>query len=254
MHTYGDYGVTMTELDGATARQIAKAATGSRLSSYTQAENASLFMVAAANDTGAYYKSAYWFAVVARLTGSRALLLRANGAYARAGAYAIVPLLGSGTSNIAPIMKEAASTIRSYAGSNAQALAVASILDGFSEKGVIAARIKEASSEAPSAAPSLPDAWNPGKWISDHKWYLAGGAALSLLLFSTAGFFAGRSAIRAGKDFGEKQTRKYEEGARKVAEVVEKHPEILLGPEGALVTQVMKTAANPRRNRKRSRR
>jgi len=125
-------GVPVTKLRAAAEYQIAKAYIGSRLSDMSQAEDVSLFARSAIDDVGAHYRAAYWIAVAARIVGSRSLAFAADKQAVKATLLGASSFVGKQfVSNVGPIFSDAAATVRSAAGSNGAALAVASKLDAL---------------------------------------------------------------------------------------------------------------------------
>ena len=136
------------KLSRAAAYQVAKAYAGSRLASAEQAEDAHLFARTALNNAGAYLKSAYWMAVAARILGSRMLALSAQAAGTKGQALVFAPGAGEvAIGSVARIFRDAAATVRGYAGPNLAAQAVASRLDALAAESESPASRKQAAAK-----------------------------------------------------------------------------------------------------------
>lgn len=137
---YGSYGVIVPFTDEwymstAAGKQAAKAAAGSRLSSFSAREDAKHFapnrLPGAVTD--AHFHAAYWMGVASRLVGSGALAQAAAIKMGRAQAQAVVP--GSTTvfrgspEEIAAPLAEAAALIQQHAGQHPDAATIVAYLN-----------------------------------------------------------------------------------------------------------------------------
>lgn len=202
----GSYNTDTTRLFNAVANQIRKSK--HELTSYTSAEDLSLFWKTPATDTQAFLKGAYWMAVASRLLGGNdALIRKSQTYYGKAKKNFAIP--GDNyflTSNVSSIMRGAADALRPYGG-NKQVAAVLVAAFQQSDPGKIdtaqqgeAARdpyrqvaetVTRSADDAASAANDAviwvrdglglkrPDGQEPPWW---RKWLVRGGVAVAGLV------------------------------------------------------------------------
>lgn len=142
-------------LSVAAMKQISYAYAGKRLQGADAAEDVALFGASAANDTGAYLKSAYWMAVAARILGSRALAAQAQSNVAAGNVLLAAPLASFATARIGTILKKAGAIVRQYAGKNVAALDVAARLDGLAAPAAIMARRESSAAQTEQPADNV---------------------------------------------------------------------------------------------------
>ena len=125
-------GVPLHLLFRAADAQISKGYWGTRLTDMSQAEDAAMFARSAIDEVGALARSAYWMGVASRIVGSRLLAVRADVVLKEAQLGGASGFIGKQfVANVGPIFSKYAAIVRSYAGSNGAALAVASKLDAL---------------------------------------------------------------------------------------------------------------------------
>lgn len=137
-------GMFATPIAAKASKQVAKALAGSKLSSYTSAEDLSTFWYAPTSAATAYLKAAYWLAVASRLGGS-GLASSAAAALAKGNSSLYNPLAIAASSFLTSpqtILTDAGEKIAAVAGGNKQLQAVAKIL------GVQATQVEAAKQRA----------------------------------------------------------------------------------------------------------
>jgi len=203
----GSYGWTVFNLKGAkkfvkqavaAQKQIARAAAGQRLSDYRKAEDISMFWTSSPNNETAYYKAAYWLAVVARLTGSWGLVAKAQWNAQKGGMLSFTPGSTLWTGGVADIYENAANAILGSVGVTAQTKPILAALGHHATKGSIAIAQETHYQQSPAATvvePTLQTADDIARYLAALKkaaedpttvpwyyWAIGGTVALIVVL------------------------------------------------------------------------
>lgn len=127
-----------SELALAANRQVARALAGTPLSDYRKAEDLQLFWNTAEDETGAYWKSAFWMAVASRIAKDGALARAASARAIKGNALGALPGGSLKKAGIAGIFSDAAKRISQAAKGNRQLVAISGTLAHFSDPALIA--------------------------------------------------------------------------------------------------------------------
>jgi hypothetical protein len=134
-----DLGTAQTTMNTAVKRQVEAAKGHMPLSDFRQAESSSLFYGAPSDDSGAYYRAAFWLAVAARCSQVWSLADLAD-AHMQKGIAAQRAVFGVSTANRSSILLAAGQAITAAAPTNPGARAAAAALGSQSDPGKLATR------------------------------------------------------------------------------------------------------------------
>jgi hypothetical protein len=143
-------GTAGPDLARAAQKQVNMALLGTALPRLQGVEDWGPFSTTAANTAGAYLKSSYLLAVIARLVGSRLLALKAQ-SYGASGLARLATTASELPTDVAAVFNAAANEAKNMAGANKDAQTVATLLFMHANPTLIAAQQKRTEAEKPSA-------------------------------------------------------------------------------------------------------